>query len=203
MDPVVYLASASPRRSQLLTQIRVPHCVRAMDVDEHRHANESPSDYVSRLASEKAEALWQQLLESERLPVLAADTAVVLGDTVFGKPENQQEGVAMLHALMGRTHSVLTAVALRTSKGCELRLSQSAVTFGTLSQPDCLAYWASGEPLDKAGGYAVQGLAATFITRIEGSYSGIMGLPLAETTELLHLIGWSSLAGCVVGSICS
>jgi septum formation protein len=190
MTPFLYLASASPRRSQLLEQIRVPHTVRAMDIDESRRDGEAPADYVSRLAREKAEALWQTLGEAERLPVLAADTAVVLGERVIGKPRDHADGIAMLQALSGHTHQVYTAVALRNESGCELRLSRSEVTFGKLSLQDCEVYWRSGEPVDKAGGYAVQGLAATFITHIAGSYSGIMGLPLAETAELLGAIGW-------------
>jgi septum formation protein len=199
--PIIYLASASPRRSQLLQQIQVPHTMRAMDIDETRRNGEAPAHYVSRLASEKAEALWQQLSVAERLPVLAADTAVVLGQHLFGKPRDQADGIAMLQKLSGQTHHVYTAVALRSDKGCELRLSTSEVTFGKLSMDRCQAYWRTGEPIDKAGGYAVQGLAAMFITRIAGSYSGIMGLPLAETAELLGIglasNGWSSLASSV------
>jgi septum formation protein len=194
MTPVIYLASASPRRSQLLLQIKVPHTVRPTDIDESRRNGEAPVDYVSRLAQEKAEVLWQSLREEERLPVLAADTAVVMGERVFGKPRDQADGIAMLQTLSGQTHQVYTAVALRNAPGCELRLSRSEVTFGKLSLQDCEAYWHSGEPADKAGGYAVQGLAATFITHIAGSYSGIMGLPLAETAELLCSLAWSSLA---------
>lgn len=189
-QPCIYLASASPRRSQLLDQIGVPHRVVPVDIDESRRMGESPADYVTRLAVEKAEALWGRLPESERLPVLGSDTTVALGDEIFGKPEHRDEGLAMLGRLSGRTHQVFTAVALYSSSGCEVRLSISDVTFGTLSKDDCEAYWRTGEPLGKAGGYAVQGRAAAFIARIAGSYSGIMGLPLHETAELLNKIGW-------------
>jgi septum formation protein len=183
--PLIYLASASPRRRQLLDQIRVPHAVRPVDLDESRLDGESPADYVCRLAAAKAQALWDRLSVDERLPVLGADTTVALGTEIFGKPRDHDESIAMLLRLAGRTHDVLTAVALCSSTGCEIRLSRSEVTFGTLTEQECTAYWESGEPRDKAGGYAVQGLAATFITRIAGSYSGIMGLPLAETAQLL------------------
>jgi septum formation protein len=115
---------------------------------------------------------------------------VALGSEIFGKPQNRDEGIAMLLRLSARTHQVLTAVALQSTKGCDVRLSISDVTFGILSESDCESYWETGEPLGKAGGYAVQGLAAAFIVRIAGSYSGVMGLPLAETAELLRSVGW-------------
>jgi len=191
--PIVYLASASPRRSQLLAQIRVPHRVWPMDVNEERRPGEAPSEYVSRLAAEKARTLWARLSPDERLPVLGADTTVALDDEIFGKPRDADDAVAMLLRLAGKTHRVFTAVALCWRQGCDLRLSVSEVTFAKLGAADCLAYWRTGEPVDKAGGYAVQGLAAAFIVRIAGSYSGIMGLPLAETAELLRATGWSCL----------
>lgn len=166
-----------------------------MDLDERQLADESPTAYVTRLAALKARSLWERLTPAERLPVLGADTTVTLDGRCLGKPRDQAEGVAMLQQLSGRTHHVLTGVALCFARGdstvCEVRRSMSQVTFGALSAADCLAYWQTGEPRDKAGGYAVQGLAASFITRIEGSYSAIMGLPLAETAELLKAIGWS------------
>jgi septum formation protein len=163
----------------------VPHRVQPVDLDESRLGSEKPADYVSRLAAAKARALWERLAPAERLPVLGSDTTVALGEEIFGKPHDQDEGIAMLQRLSGRTHQVFTAVALYSSQGCDLRLSISDVTFGTLSAEECAAYWASGEPRGKAGGYAVQGRAAVFIKHIAGSYSGIMGLPLAETAELL------------------
>lgn len=189
--PIVILASASPRRSALLQQIHIPHRVQAVDIDESQLRGEAPADYVGRLAAAKAQALWQRLSMEERLPVLGADTTVALGEAIFGKPQDREDGIRMLAELSGRTHRVYTAVALYSAGGLESRLSVSEVTFRALSSAEREAYWASGEPRDKAGGYAVQGLGAAFITRIEGSYSGVMGLPLAETAELLEKIGWS------------
>jgi len=190
--PILYLASASPRRSQLLRQIGVPHEVRAVDLDEARLTGEQPGHYVERLAAAKAVELWGRLSNEERLPVLGADTTVALGDEIFGKPVDRADGIAMLQRLAGRTHRVFTAVALQTIRGCDTRLSVSEVTFGMLNDSQCAAYWETGEPLGKAGGYAVQGLAAAFIENISGSYSGIMGLPLAETAGLLSkTLGWT------------
>jgi septum formation protein len=182
----ITLASASPRRSQLLTQIGVRHFIRAADIDEALRPGEPATAYVERLAESKAEAVWAA--DGGR-PVLAADTAVVLGAELFGKPEDLNDGVRILSALAGRTHRVLTAVAVRSSAGLGEALSVSEVTFRALSDAECRRYWASGEPRGKAGGYAIQGLAATFITRLAGSYSGVMGLPLAETATLLGAAG--------------
>lgn len=188
---LIFLASASPRRSALLTQIGVPHCVRPVDVDERNEPDESPARYVERLAVLKAETLWTELADAERRPVLGADTTVALGREILTKPIDEQDGLRMLRLLSGRTHQVYTAVALRYAGGCAARVNVSDVVFRALTDDECIAYWRSGEPADKAGGYAVQGLAALFIERISGSYSGIMGLPLYETGELLKLIGWS------------
>jgi len=182
----VTLASASPRRSALLDQIRVRHAVRPADVDERVRPGEQPEEYVRRIAAAKAEAGWQQ---DPSRPVLAADTSVALGAELFGKPADLTEGVRMLAALAGRSHRVLTAVAVRHAAGTAGALSVSEVTFRALSHGDCVRYWLSGEPAGKAGGYAIQGLAATFITRLCGSYSGVMGLPLAETAALLAAAG--------------
>lgn len=190
-NPLIYLASASPRRSALLTQIGVAHRIMPVDLDETRQVPESPADYVVRLACAKAEALWRGLAERERLPVLGADTTVALDDTILGKPANRAEGLAMLRRLSGRTHHVYTGVALRHAHGIDSKLSVSEVTFRTLSATEIEAYWSTGEPADKAGGYAVQGRAAVFIERIGGSYSGIVGLPLFETAELLARVGFS------------
>lgn len=186
----IYLASASPRRSQLLDQLRVVHEIRPVDLDESRLRGESPDCYVERLAIAKATVLWNQLPSSERRPVLGADTTVALDAEIFGKPKDRSEGLAMLSRLSGRTHQVFTAVALYSEQGCDARLSVSEVTFGKLTENDRVAYWNSGEPLGKAGGYAIQGLAAAFILKIAGSYSGVMGLPLAETADLLRGIGY-------------
>jgi septum formation protein len=139
MQPI-YLASASPRRSQLLEQIGVMHRVQPVDIDESRLKNEKPADYVSRLAVAKATALWSRLLVGERLPVLGSDTTVALGAEIFGKPRDQEDGIGMLQRLSGRTHQVFTAVALCSSQGCDMRLSISDVTFRTLSAEECAAY---------------------------------------------------------------
>lgn len=187
----IYLASASPRRSALLRQIFVPHQILIPNIDESRLPAESPADYVVRLARAKAQRIWERLKPEERKPVLAADTTVALGEEIFGKPADRTEGVGMLQRLAGRTHQVYTAVALAHDNGLDHALSASDVTFRLLSAAECQAYWNSGEPQDKAGGYAVQGLAASFITGLSGSYSGVMGLPLAETAQLLARVGWS------------
>ena len=190
-NPLIYLASASPRRSALLTQIGVPHRISPVDIDEGERPQEAPSDYVIRLAKAKADALWQRLLENERLPVLGSDTTVALGETILGKPASRADGLAMLHRLSGKTHQVYTGVALRSADGIDARLSVSDVTFRVLKETEIEAYWSTGEPADKAGGYAVQGRAAVFIERISGSYSGVVGLPLFETASLLACVGWT------------
>jgi septum formation protein len=188
-NSLIYLASASPRRSALLAQIGVAHRVQPVDVDESALGAEPPDRYVRRLAVLKAETLWQQLAASQRQPVLGADTAVVLDEQILGKPRDEQDCLRMLGLLSARTHQVFTAVALRAPDGCESRLNVSDVTFRKLGDDEMRRYWRSGEPADKAGAYAVQGRAALFIERIAGSYSGIMGLPLFETGELLAAIG--------------
>jgi septum formation protein len=188
-NPLIYLASASPRRSALLDQIGVAHRIQPVAVDEQALASESPDEYVRRLAVLKAETLWQQLAAAQRQPVLGADTAVVLDAEILGKPRDEQDCLQMLGMLSARTHRVFTTVALRAAKGCETRVNVSDVTFRKLAADEIQRYWQTGEPADKAGGYAVQGRAALFIERIAGSYSGIMGLPLFETGELLAAIG--------------
>jgi septum formation protein len=188
-NSLIYLASASPRRSALLDQIGVPHRVQPVDVDETARSAESADHYVRRLAVLKAETLWQKLAAAQRQPVLGADTAVVLDDEILGKPRDEQDCMRMLKLLSARTHQVFTAVALRASDGCQSRVNVSEVTFRKLADEEIHRYWRSGEPADKAGAYAVQGRAALFIERIAGSYSGIMGLPLFETGELLAAVG--------------
>jgi septum formation protein len=190
--PLIWLASASPRRSALLKQIGIAHEVRPVDLDETANAGESPADYVMRLARAKAHALWSRLTGEQRLPVLGSDTTVALGNDVLGKPQDREDGLRMLRALSGRTHQVYTAVALQHERGCVARLSVSDVTVKTLSEAEIAAYWETGEPADKAGAYGIQGRAAVFIERIAGSYSGIVGLPLYETGELLRTIGITS-----------
>jgi septum formation protein len=184
--PVVCLASVSPRRRELLAQIGVPHRVVGADIDETAQAGEAPREYVVRMARQKALTVRER---GERLPVLAADTTVVLDNVIYGKPRDREDGIAMLGRLSGRTHAVLTAVALADSRGVNLRLSVSTVRFRGLTPQECAAYWETGEPRDKAGGYAVQGAAAVFIDSLSGSYSGVMGLPLFETAELLRAAG--------------
>ena len=188
-NSLIYLASASPRRSALLDQIGVPHRVQPVDVDETANGDEHPDQYVQRLAILKAETLWQKLAAAQRRPVLGADTAVVLDDEILGKPRDEKDCLRMLKLLSARTHQVFTAVALRASDGCQSRVNVSEVTFRTLADDEIQRYWRSGEPADKAGAYAVQGRAALFIEHIAGSYSGIMGLPLFETGELLAAVG--------------
>ena len=189
--PLIYLASASPRRSALLAQIGVAHRVAPVAVDESVSAAETPKTYVTRLAALKADTLWDSLPSKQRLPVLGSDTSVVVDRSILGKPVDAADCLRMLQLLSGRTHQVHTAVALRSQAGSEVRLSVSDVTFRELSTTEMRAYWQSGEPADKAGGYAIQGRGAIFIRHISGSYSGIMGLPLFETAELLagHNIG--------------
>jgi septum formation protein len=185
--PLLCLASGSPRRRALLEQIGVPHVVRAAGIDESALPGESAADYVRRLARGKSLAVRAL---GVALPVLAADTVVVADGRLLGKPGGEAEGVAMLERLSGRTHRVLTAVALARAHGApDERLSESEVRFRTLTRAQCVAYWRTGEGRDKAGGYAIQGRAAVFIEHLSGSYSGVMGLPLFETAELLAAAG--------------
>lgn len=181
---VLVLASASPRRRELLYQLGVPHRVQPADLDETRQSGEALEACVQRLARAKAQHV--QTLVADGLPVLAADTVVVRDGQLLGKPRDRDEGLDMLRSLSGRSHQVLTAVALCSRRGVEGRLSSSTVRFRDLGDAECERYWRSGEPGDKAGGYAVQGLAAAFIAELQGSYSGVMGLPLFETAELLQ-----------------
>ncbi len=190
--PRVYLASASPRRRELLTQIGVGFELVEVQVDETRHRGEAPERYVLRLALAKAEAA-RLALGRTPLPVLAADTVVVLGERVLGKPRDRSEALAMLGWLSGRTHEVLTAVAL-LGREEQTALSRSRVTFGPLDAAQALAYWQSGEPADKAGAYGIQGIGGRFVRHLEGSYSGVMGLPLYETAELLAREGIDPLS---------
>lgn len=184
--PVLCLASASPRRRQLLGQIGVPHVLAVPDVDEAVLPGEAAADYVVRMACSKARSIHTG---SAALPVLAADTIVVIDGRICGKPANADEGIAMLRELSGRPHLVLTAVALAAAGEVAHRLSISEVRFRPMSSAQCIAYWNSGEPHDKAGGYAVQGCGAVFIEHLSGSYSGVMGLPLFETAQLLEAAG--------------
>ena len=186
--PQIYLASKSPRRRELLTQIGVNFSVLSVDVDETRLQGESPKDYVQRVAIAKAQTAWDSLAEQDKKPVLGSDTSVVLANDVLGKPVDTEDAKRMLQQLSGRSHQVMTAVAVASKDKIKCELSISLVTFAVLSDADIAWYIATNEGVDKAGGYAVQGLAALFIEQIEGSYSGIMGLPLRETGLLLTQI---------------
>lgn len=186
--PQFYLASASPRRRQLLEQLGLRFEVVVADVDETPKAGELPADYVLRVARAKATAVAERL-GHPRLPVLAADTAVVLEGVILGKPKDREDGLQMLARLAGRTHQVSSAVALWDGGGVKTVLSESRARFRAIDAVEAAAYWDSGEPRDKAGGYGIQGLGAVFVEHLEGSYSGVMGLPLAETAALLKQAG--------------
>lgn len=194
----LYLASASPRRRQLLEQIGVRYQVIPVDLSEQRLTGESPEEFVTRLASDKARAGQNRLAkrggrpDGNVIPVLGADTAVVLDDNILGKPADSSEALGMLQRLSGRSHLVMTGVAAVGAHEAT-RLSVSRVFFADMTVRELEAYCATGEPLDKAGAYAIQGRAAVFIHRIEGSYSGVMGLPLYETAELLSEFGIKTL----------
>jgi septum formation protein len=199
MEKRIYLASRSPRRRELLKQIGVNFELlllredprRGGDVDETPLADEPPDAYALRVASTKADFAARQIMQRSlpQHPVLAADTTVVLDGRILGKPADAGDAIQMVQALSGREHQVITAVAMARKEQLETRLSVSNVRFREISEFDIRRYITSGEPLDKAGAYAIQGRAAVFITRIEGSYSGIMGLPLAETADLLQRFG--------------
>ncbi len=184
----VYLASASPRRSELLRQIGVPFRVQPADIEEEQWPDEAPEAYVRRLSAAKAEAVWQSV-QAEGRAVLAADTAVVLDGAVLGKPQHTAEADSMLRRLSGRVHQVLTALSLRYGDERVTLLSASEVRFRTTTEAERLAYCATGEPFDKAGGYGIQGHAAVFVEELRGSYSGVVGLPLFETAALLARAG--------------
>jgi septum formation protein len=186
--PKVYLASASPRRKELLTQIGVNFSVLSIAVDESVKSDEIPSDYVERIALAKARAGWD-ILQTDFRPVIGADTAVVLPtQQILGKPESLDQAREFLGQLSGIQHQVLSAVAIVWQQQYWLSLQISDVRFKTLTNTEIDWYLATGEGKDKAGGYAVQGLAAMFIENISGSYSGVMGLPLFETRQLLQQV---------------
>jgi septum formation protein len=181
----VFLASSSPRRRELLRQIGVAFRLLEVAVDEGVRLGEDPQAYVLRLAQAKAEAGWSRREPGSGAAVLAADTAVVLDGSILGKPKDRSDAAAMLLQLSDRSHEVLTAVALRHEGGAESRVSRSVVTFRAIGAAEAQRYWETGEPRDKAGGYGVQGLGGIFVADLRGSYSGVMGLPLFETAELL------------------
>jgi septum formation protein len=185
----IYLASASPRRRELLEQIGVRYALLQVDVPEVRDPAESPEEYVLRVALAKARAGLSLLEPGDSRPVLGADTAVVVDGEVLGKPRDRDDALGMMQRLGGREHLVLSGVALVNGDEEQSRLSVSHVRFRAIGDAEALAYWDTGEPADKAGGYAIQGRAATFIERLDGSYSGVMGLPLYETAQLLQWFG--------------
>ena len=199
-DKKIYLASKSPRRRELLRQIGVEFellalrndPVRGADVSEDVHAGEAPVDYVARVAREKGAFAWNMVLSRRQplRPVLSADTTVTIDGQILGKPANTREAVEMLERLSGRTHEVLTSVAVHGMSIAEQITQVSTVRFAKLTPEQIRAYCASPEPYDKAGGYGIQGAAAVFIEHIEGSHSGIMGLPLFETANLLRKAGY-------------
>jgi septum formation protein len=194
----IYLASQSPRRSQLLEQLGVRHELLLPDAHEDAEAlevvrpNEAPAAYVQRVTQLKLDAALQRLKRRglPPAPVLCSDTTVAWGRTIYGKPADAADASRMLSELSNKTHRVLTAVAIGSAQQRERVLSESRVTFAAMTPQQIQVYVASGEPLGKAGAYAVQGRAASFIARISGSYSGIMGLPLFETAQLLRAMGF-------------
>jgi septum formation protein len=198
ISPRLILASASPRRAQLLAQLGFDCEICPQDIDESRWAGESPASYVSRMAREKARSGSTQLLDLTGV-LIAADTVVSLGDEVLAKPESPEQAEDFLLALANTTHEVRSAVCVIASDGNSPlaqigeAVSLTRVTFSSVSRDEARRYWLTGEPQGKAGGYAIQGLAAAFIRSIEGSYSGVMGLPLFETAALLKKAGLDCL----------
>ena len=187
----IYLASRSPRRAELLQQIGLNFVVLPSDIDETPLLNELSHEYVVRLAAEKAQACFAklQLDQANLYPVLAADTTVSVDARILGKPQDDDDAFQMLASLAGRWHEVHTGIAVATVNGVKTAISTTRVEMPCLSDEKILAYVATGEPRDKAGAYGIQGLASTMIRRIEGSYSGVMGLPIYETTMLLEQAG--------------
>lgn len=183
-SPALYLASQSPRRLELLRQIGVDVEVVKVSVPEQRQVAEAPEVYAERLAREKSVAGASAATPLDR-PVLGADTIVLLGEQVFEKPNNRLEAIEWLRQLSGKTHQVITAVAVTYRAQTLSVVNLTSVRFRPIAVDEAERYWLSGEPVDKAGGYAIQGLGAVFVERIEGSYSAVVGLPLRETAELL------------------
>ncbi|MDJ0928456.1 MAG: Maf family protein [Gammaproteobacteria bacterium] len=188
MNRFVYLASASPRRRELLAQLGLDCEVLPVNVDETSLPGEAPGQYVSRLALAKARAVDASALQAPA-PVIAADTTVVLDGDILGKPRGEADACAMLCRLGGQVHEVYTAVAAKQAAHEVTALSCSTVRFRDIDADEARAYWGTGEPRDKAGAYGIQGIAAIFVERLEGSYSGVMGLPLFETARLLQSLG--------------
>ena len=184
----IILASSSPRRAELLDQLGIKYRVKAVDIDETPLANESPTDLVQRLSLEKSQAV-----SNSTIPVLGSDTLGLIEDNLLLKPLNYAHEKSMLQKLSGQWHEIFTAVTVTSAKKSITILNHNRVLFRQITDDEIQAYWNTGEPQDKAGGYAIQGIAACFIEKIEGSYSGIMGLPLFETSLLLKQFGISVL----------
>jgi len=194
----VILASASPRRTQLLTQLGIAHKVQPANIDETPEPREAALAYVQRMAATKALAGSERALDQAKLrqpspAVLAADTIVVVDGAILGKPLDEQDGQAMLGRLSGRTHQVVTAVCLRHGVRQAAAMVSTSVTFRSVSLQEARGYWATGEPQDKAGGYGIQGAAAEYVSKIAGSYTGVIGLPLVETRALFYSLGLLSV----------
>lgn len=185
----IYLASQSPRRAELLRQLGLRFEVLDVSVDETPLVGEAVEACVTRLARAKVEAARRRLGRGSSPPILGADTAVALDQAIFGKPRDRNEAMEMLARLSGRSHRVLSAVAVWGADALHTALSVSQVTFRAISATEAAAYWETGEPKGKAGGYAIQGRGAVFVERLEGSYSSVMGLPLYETAQLLRAAG--------------
>ena len=186
MSVQIILASSSPRRKELLDQIRVNYKIYPVDLDETPLPNETPLNYVQRLAAEKSAVCVSRLATD--IPVLAADTAVILGDVIMGKPKNEAHALALLTQLSGKTHQVYSAISLRGREHSQ-SISITDVTFRRLTKQEILDYLYSGEVVDKAGSYAIQGMGSIFVESIKGSFSGVVGLPLFETAQLLSKEG--------------
>lgn len=190
---MLILASQSPRRKSLLASLGVSFEVMSSSIDESTRENERPEAYVLRLATAKAGAILPQVNQAGDVWILGSDTAVVIGDTILGKPVSYDDFKRMMQSLSGQTHRVLTSIALVSATQCFAELVETKVTFSTLSAVQIDAYWKTGEPQDKAGGYGIQGLGSVFVERIEGSYSAVVGLPLHETAKILskaHVSIW-------------
>ncbi|VAW72149.1 Septum formation protein Maf [hydrothermal vent metagenome] len=193
--PDLYLCSQSPRRRELLSQMEVTYLLLDVEIDETPIHEESPQEYVARLAKEKAFKGWQCSSRLLNIPVLGADTTVVCNGEIMGKPLNEAQGLHMLTLQSGSLMQVFSAICLVNGKTLVQEMSQSSVLFRPLSSKEIKAYWSSGEPVDKAGGWAIQGKGAIFIKKLEGSYSGVMGLPIYETGECLKRFGIDCISG--------
>ncbi|MEW9797906.1 Maf family protein [Alteromonas sp. CYL-A6] len=189
MSSKLILASASPRRTALLTQLGIAHTVMPVDIDESALPDESPFTQVERLAAQKAQAAFARLDNADDAVILASDTLIALDGVSLGKPVDEADSVRILSALSGRTHEVLTAISVKSTERQVTECITTRVQFATLTEQQMAAYWATGEPQDKAGSYAIQGIGGQFVIAIDGSASAVVGLPLYETVQLLSAFG--------------